>query len=55
MQMRFIVATLGTWGDVLPAFGIALALKRKGLDVEVHSLPYYQDHLRACHAWVLAR
>ena len=48
MPTKFIVAALGTWGDVLPAFGIALALQRKGLDVEVHSSPYYQEHLSEC-------
>ncbi len=48
MPTKFIVAALGSWGDVLPAVGIALALQRRGLDVEFHTSPYYQEYLREC-------
>lgn len=41
--MNVLVATLGSYGDVYPKVGLALALKRRGHQVTFYSNPFFEN------------
>lgn len=45
MPKRLVLTTLGSYGDINPFVGLALALRSRGHDVVIATSPFYRDYI----------